>query len=430
MSQPDPVATQPPARLARDTTADNPWPLALLSTKIGEYVAKMTPVWVEAQIVQLNRRSGMTFMTLRDVAEQMSMNASIYRRDLDAAERTMATQLSDGMRVVVRARPTYWTKGGSLQLQVDRIQMVGTGDLLARIEQLRQRLAAEGLFAPERKRPLPFLPRVVGLVCGRDAKARDDVVTNAHLRWPGLPFEIREVAVQGVHAVTQVSQAIAELDARPEVDVIVVARGGGSVEDLLPFSDEALVRAAAQCRTPLVSAIGHETDRPVLDDVADFRASTPTDAARRIVPDLAEETVGLDQAREHIRRALERLISEQQTGLDRMRERPVMADPSVIVTSKEEELAQVSAALRRAVSTRLDLAAADLKAELARLTALSPQGVLDRGYAIVRKPGVGVVSSSEELKKGDLVETVFAQGRAVAQIVGTTKPDVWQEPEA
>ncbi|MDU0864759.1 MAG: exodeoxyribonuclease VII large subunit [Actinomyces urogenitalis] len=418
----NPATARVPARLARETTADNPWPLALLSTKIDQYVAKMTPVWVEAQVVQLNRRAGMSFLTLRDLSAEISLRASMYRRDLVASEQAMGTELSDGIRVVVHGRPTFWTRSGSFQLQVDQIRLVGTGDLLARIEQLRRVLAAEGLFAPERKRPLPFLPRVVGLVCGRDAKARDDVITNARLRWPGLPFEVREVAVQGVHAVSQVGAAIAELDARPEVDVIVVARGGGSVEDLLSFSDEGLVRAAAMCRTPLVSAIGHETDRPLLDDVADYRASTPTDAARRIVPDLAEETVGLDQARSRIRTALARRVTEEQTRLDRVRERPVMTDPTVIVRDKEADLSQGRERLRRALLTTLDLAGADLRAETARLTALSPQGVLDRGYAILRKPGVGVVTSSEELKKGDLIEGVLAHGRMVAQVVGATKP--------
>ena len=228
------------------------WPLSLLSTKIEGYVSKMTGVWVEAQIVQINRRAGMSFLTLRDVDTEMSLRAAIYRRDLVAVERAMGAELADGLRVVAHGRPTFWTRGGSLQLQVDDVRPVGTGDLLARIEQLRRVLAAEGLLAPERKRPLPFTPRVVGLVCGRGAKAKDDVIVNARLRWPGLPFEVREVAVQGVHAVSQVTAAIRELDADPRIDVIVVARGGGSVEDLLPFSDEGLVRnyqiGRASCR--------------------------------------------------------------------------------------------------------------------------------------------------------------------------------------
>ena len=288
------------------TTAENPWPLRLLSSKIDQYVARMSQVWVEGQVIQLNRRpgAGMAFLTLRDTDADISMSVSIYARVLDAVLARTGAELGEGARVVVRAKPTFWAKRGSLQLQADDIRPVGVGDLLARIEQLRRILAAEGLFDAERKRPLPFLPRKVGLVCGRQAKAKDDVLVNARLRWPGLPFEVREVAVQGARAVGEVTRAIQELDTDAQIDVIVVARGGGAVEDLLPFSDEGLVRAAAACRTPLVSAIGHETDCPLLDLVADYRASTPTDAARRIVPDLAQETVGLDSARERLRTVL------------------------------------------------------------------------------------------------------------------------------
>ena len=417
----------PLARLARDTTPDNPWPLRLLSSKIDDYVARMTHVWVEGQVVQFNRRpgSGMQYLSLRDTDADMSMSVSIFTRDLAALETTTGTQVTEGARVVVHAKPRFWAKRGSLELRADDIRPVGVGDLLARIEQLRRVLAAEGLFAPERKHPLPFLPRKVGLVCGRSAKAKDDVLVNARLRWPGLPFTVREVAVQGAQAVREVTAAIRELDGDDSIDVIVVARGGGAVEDLLPFSDEGLVRAAAG--TPIVSAIGHETDCPLLDLVADYRASTPTDAARRIVPDLAEETVGLDSARERMRGFLAARLETEQHGLDQVRARPVMADPTVIIRDRETELAQARERVHRALDTTLSLAQADLRAERARLTALSPQGVLDRGYAILRKPGGTIVTSAEDVKKGDLIEGVLASGRMVAQVVGATKPA--PEPE-
>ena len=406
------------------TTADNPWPLRLLSSKIDEYVARMTHVWVEGQVVQLNRRpgAGMQFLTLRDTEADMSLNVAVYSRVVATIETGLGAPLEVGARVVVHARPTFWAKRGSLQLQADDIRPVGVGDLLARIEALRRVLAAEGLFDASRKRPLPFLPRCVGLVCGRQAKAEDDVVVNARARWPGIPFEIREVAVQGAGAVREVSAAVRELDAIEHVDVIVVARGGGAVEDLLPFSDEGLVRAAAACRTPLVSAIGHETDCPLLDLVADYRASTPTDAARRIVPDLAQETVGLDSARERLRSVLASRLDAEQAALDQLRARPVMADPTSIVRDRVIELGQARDRMRRAVGHRLSLAAADLRADHARLTALSPQGVLDRGYTILRTPGGKVITSAEDVKKGDLIEGVLAQGRLVAQVVGATKP--------
>ena len=419
-----PGGTRELAPRANLTTAENPWPLRLLSSKIDQYVARMSQVWVEGQVIQLNRRpgAGMAFLTLRDTDADISMSVSIYARVLDAVLARTGAELGEGARVVVRAKPTFWAKRGSLQLQADDIRPVGVGDLLARIEQLRRILAAEGLFDAERKRPLPFLPRKVGLVCGRQAKAKDDVLVNARLRWPGLPFEVREVAVQGARAVGEVTRAVQELDADAQIDVIVVARGGGTVEDLLPFSDEGLVRAAAACRTPLVSAIGHETDCPLLDLVADYRASTPTDAARRIVPDLAQETVGLDSARERLRSVLTSRLDAEQAALDQLRARPVMADPTSIVRDRVIELGQARDRMRRAVGHRLSLAAADLRADHARLTALSPQGVLDRGYTILRTPGGKVITSAEDVKKGDLIEGVLAQGRLVAQIVGATRP--------
>ena len=252
MATPVPPTGTPLARLARDTTADNPWPLRLLSSKIDDYVARMTHVWVEGQVVQFNRRpgSGMQYLSLRDTDADVSMSVSIFTRDLAALETATGARVSEGARVVVHARPRFWAKRGSLELRADDIRPVGVGDLLARIEQLRRVLAAEGLFAPERKRPLPFLPRAVGLVCGRGAKAKDDVLVNSRLRWPGLPFVVREVAVQGAQAVREVTASIRELDGDASIDVIVVARGGGAVEDLLPFSDEGLVRAAAPPMPP------------------------------------------------------------------------------------------------------------------------------------------------------------------------------------
>lgn len=420
----DPATQRELAPRANLTTAENPWPVRLLSAKIGEYVDRMSQVWVEGQVVQLNRRpgAGMAFLTLRDTDADMSLNVAVFARVLDRITASGGVDLAAGARVVVRAKPTFWAKRGSLQLQADDIRPVGVGNLLARIEQLRRVLAAEGLFDAGRKRPLPFLPRRVGLVCGREAKARDDVLVNATARWPGMVFDVREVAVQGARAVTEVTTAIRELDAVEDVDVIVVARGGGAVEDLLPFSDEGLVRTAAACLTPLVSAIGHETDCPLLDLVADYRASTPTDAARRIVPDLAEETAGLDSARERIRAALTSRLDAEQRSLDQVRARPVLAGPTLMVTSRAEELERLLDRTRRALGHTLGLAAADLRAERARLTALSPQGVLDRGYAILRLPGGEVVTSSAQLNKGDLLEGILASGRLVAQVVGSTRP--------
>lgn len=418
MTAQDPTPPIPalPAR-ALDTTAERPWPVRLLSAKIGDYIAKMAPVWVEGQVVQLSRRpgAGMAFLTLRDTDADMSLPVSAYARVLEA----VATPLAEGAHVVVHAKPTFWTKRGTLQLQADEVRAVGIGELLARIEHLKRVLAAEGLFDAARKVPLPFLPGVVGLVCGRGSKAEHDVVVNAQARWPQVRFEIREVAVQGVGAVPQVSAAIAELDADPRVEVIVVARGGGAVEDLLPFSNEALVRAAAACRTPLVSAIGHETDTPLLDLVADYRASTPTDAAERIVPDVTEERTRLVQARARIRSAVGHLLAREQAGLDAARSRPVLALPESMVAAREAEVHQRREAARRALDAGLARATGETQRLAAQLRALSPAATLDRGYAVVQRADGAVVRDPGDVEAGDALRIRVARGELAATVTAS-----------
>lgn len=402
----------PLAAKAADTTAENPWPVRLLSAKISDYIDRMAPLWVEGQIVQLNRRpgAGMAFLTLRDTDSDMSLPVSVYAKVLDS----VGAPLEEGAHVVVHAKPTFWTKRGSFQLQADQLKPVGIGELLARIEHLKRLLAAEGLFDVSRKKPLPFLPRVVGLVCGRESKAEHDVVVNARARWPQVRFEIREVAVQGVAAVPQVSAAIAELDARPEVEVIVVARGGGAVEDLLPFSNEALVRAAAACRTPLVSAIGHETDAPLLDLVADYRASTPTDAARRIVPDVSEERARITQALGRIRGAITYRVTHEQSGLDSLRSRPVLAAPQTMIDSRDHEITSLLESSRRQLDRLLLHAASTVDRLEAQVRALSPAATLERGYAVVHGPQGGVVRSPEDVTSGDSLRIRLAHGEIAA----------------
>ena len=273
MSGPTPIVLP---GTAGETSAERPWPVRLLTAKLTEYVARAPALWVEGQVVQLTRRPGQgtCYLTLRDTDVDLSFSVTVAARVLDG----LPMPLADGAHVVVHARPQLFPRRGSLSLAADDLRPVGVGELLARVEHLRRLLASEGLFAADRKRRLPFLPRVVGLVCGRASAAERDVVENARRRWPAVRFEIRAVAVQGPNAVTEVIDAVRALDAEPEVDVIVVARGGGSLEDLLPFSNEAMLRAVSACRTPVVSAIGHEVDAPLLDLVADVRASTPTDA--------------------------------------------------------------------------------------------------------------------------------------------------------
>ncbi len=292
---------------AAETSPDNPWPLQLLSQKLKAHIDRTPSAWVEGQVIELNRRGTNAYLTLRDVDAEVSLPASVWTKVLERQN----LPLERGSRVVALLKPEFWIKTGRLNMLVRDIRPVGLGDLLARIERLRQALSAEGLFADSRKKPLPLLPHRIGLITGRDSDAKKDVLRNAALRWPAVEFEIREVAVQGNTAVSQVIRALRELDARPDVDVIVIARGGGALEDLLPFNSEELVRAVAAALTPVVSAIGHEADRPLLDDVADLRASTPTDAAKRIVPDVSEELAGVRQAREQLRRCMDRLVDRE-----------------------------------------------------------------------------------------------------------------------
>lgn len=399
---------------ALDTTAERPWPVRLLSSKIAEYVARMAPVWIEGQVVQLNRRpgAGVAFLTLRDTDVDMSLPVSLKVGVLTAS----GAAVEEGARVVVHAKPEFWTKRGSLQLQADAVRAVGVGELLARIEHLKGVLAAEGLFDARRKVPLPFLPRVVGLVCGRESKAEHDVVVNARARWPQVEFEIREVAVQGVGAVAQVSAAIAELDADPRVEVIVVARGGGAVEDLLPFSNEALVRAAAACRTPLVSAIGHETDCPLLDLVADYRASTPTDAAKHVVPDVGEERARLTQARSRMRGALVHRLTREQHGLDSLRSRPVLASPVRLVETREQDVHRLRDGARRALEHALVRAGADTTRLAAQVRALSPAATLARGYAVVQRADGAVVRDPQDVTRGEDLRVRVAHGEIHAAV--------------
>jgi exodeoxyribonuclease VII large subunit len=408
------TAPQPLPARALDTTAERPWPVRLLSAKIADYISKMAPVWVEGQVVQLNRRAAgaMAYLVLRDTDVDMSLPVSVRTQVLDSG----ATALREGAHVVVRARPTYWTKRGSFQLQAEELRPVGVGELLARIEHLKRVLASEGLFDASRKVALPFLPHVIGLVCGRGSKAEHDVVVNARERWPDVRFEIREVAVQGPGAVPQVSAAIGELDADPRVEVIVVARGGGAVEDLLPFSNEMLVRAAADCRTPLVSAIGHETDTPLLDLVADYRASTPTDAAKRIVPDVSEERTRLEQARRRMRGAVTHLVAREQSGLDSVRSRPALAAPESMISGRAAEVLARRDAGRRALDSALVRGTAETLRLAAQVRALSPAATLERGYAVVQRVDGAVVRTPADVDPGDRLRVRLADGELAATV--------------
>ncbi len=409
----DPAGRRPVPERALDTTAEQPWPVRLLSTKMAQYVAKMPPVWVEGQVVQLVRRPGtsVAYLTLRDADVDFSLSLTATARVLAA----IGSDLADGARVVVHAKPTFWEKRGTLQLVADEIRPVGVGELLARIEHLKRLLASEGLLDPRRKRPLPFLPRTVGLVCGRASAAERDVVENARRRWPAVRFAIREVAVQGLQAVTQVVAALRELDADREVDVIVIARGGGSLEDLLPFSNETLLRAVVAAVTPVVSAIGHEVDTPLLDLVADVRASTPTDAASCIVPDVGDELAGLARAGDRLRRAIGQRVEREQGTLTGLRSRPVLADPHTVVEVRAREVDLVLRRARQSLGARLDRATDEVRHLGSQVRALSPAATLDRGYAVVQRADRVVVRSPDDVATGERLRVRVAGGELSVQ---------------
>jgi len=397
--------------VAADTTPERPWPVRHLSPKIGAYIAKMSPVWVEGQVLNVKRWKHLVFLTLRDTEENMSLKATLPSKEVDA----LGIDLTDGARVVIHAKPDWWTKNGDLQLAGKHIRTVGLGDLLARIEMLKEALAAEGLFDADRKVALPYVPHLVGLVCANQGDAEHDVIENAQRRWPSVRFEIRRVTVQGARCVPETTAAIAELDAHPEVDVIVVARGGGSLEDLLPFSDEKLVRAAAACRTALVSAIGHEKDSPLLDLVADYRASTPTDAGKRIVPDAAEESASIVPARALMRAAIEARLDREAQGLEAFLTRPVLRNPQALIAPHLEQLTRARQASGHALVNILNRADARTRELAASMRALSPQSTLDRGYAVVRDGDGTVIRDASVVSAGQLINVRLARGEFTAQ---------------
>jgi exodeoxyribonuclease VII large subunit len=405
--------------MAVNTSAEAPIPVAQVSRLIGGWVDRLGAVWVEGQITQLSRRpgQGVVFLTLRDPAYDVSLSVTCFRAVYEAVKDTVG----EGARVVVHAKPEWYAPRGQLSLRAVEIRPVGVGELLARLETLKRALGAEGLFAAERKKPLPFLPRLIGLVCGRASAAEHDVLENARLRWPAVRFEIRNVPVQGAQAVPQVVAAVRALDAHPDVDVIVVARGGGSVEDLLPFSDERLVRAVAECATPVVSAIGHEPDTPLLDLVADLRASTPTDAAKRVVPDVGEELARVEQLARRAHRTVATLVEREERGLAAALSRPALARPHTMVDDREAAVSALLDRARRTLRHGLDRADADLTHTLARVVALSPAATLRRGYAVLQRADGQAVRAASEVAPGETLHARVADGDFTVRVAS---PDV------
>ena len=397
-----------------ETSSESPAPVRVVSEAIKDYVDRLGPIWIEGEISELNERSGMmAFMRLRDTSVDMSISVMCHKSVIATVK-----PLPDNARVVLYAKPSFYTKNGSLSFSAREIRQVGVGELLARLEALKNLLAGEGLFDSDRKVALPLLPKVIGLICGRNTDAEKDVVENAKRRWPSVQFEIREVTVQGAAAVSEVSDALRELEANKDVEVIIITRGGGSFEDLLPFSDEGLVRLAASCSTPIVSAIGHEKDAPLLDLVADYRASTPTDAAKRVVPDIAEEIAMIGAMRDRARRTLLNRINLEATQIANFKNRPVMKDPLVLITTRAEIIAGLRDRSNRSFAHQLKLAKEELKQIKARVRALSPQATLDRGYSVVQLADGQIVTDPKKLKQGDLLRLRLAKGETQATATG------------
>ncbi|MFD8483124.1 exodeoxyribonuclease VII large subunit [Kitasatospora sp. NPDC059673] len=402
--------------MANASSPEAPLPVAKVSALIGGWVDRLGEVWVEGQIAQLSRRpgAGMVFLTLRDPDRDVSLTVTCFRSVFEQ----VADAVQEGSRVIVLAKPEWYTARGTLSLRASEIRLVGLGELLARLEQLKRKLVAEGLFEEARKKPLPFLPGCVGLVTGRGSAAERDVLENARRRWPAVRFEVRNVLVQGPQAVSQVSAAVRELDAHPDVEVIVVARGGGSVEDLLPFSDEELVRTVAAARTPVVSAIGHEPDQPLLDFVADLRASTPTDAAKRVVPDVGEELARVRQLRDRARRYVVHRVEREAAGLASVRSRPALAAPTEAVAARGAEVTALAERARRVLGHRLDHAQTDLGHALARVVALSPLATLERGYAVLQREDGAVVTDPAQVAGGEALRARVAGGAFEVRVPG------------
>ena len=388
-----------------ETSAESPAPVRVVSTALKDYLDRLGPIWIEGELSEINERTGMAFMRLRDTSEDMSISVMCHRSVL-----APVAPLPANARVIIHAKVSFYTKSGTLSLSAKENRQVGIGELLARLEALKALLANEGLFLDSKKNPLPLLPRKVGLICGRNSAAEKDVVENAKRRWPAVEFEIREVAVQGSAAVVEVSTALKELEADPLVDVIIITRGGGSFEDLLPFSDESLVRLASLCKTPIVSAIGHEQDAPLLDLVADVRASTPTDAAKKVVPDISEEIGLINNLRDRTRRKIISMLDLENQMIASLRQRPVLKDPLVLVTARQEIVQGLRERSHRSATNAVAMARDELLHISARVRSLSPQATLDRGYAVVQLLDGVIARNPSTLHEGDKLRIRLALG--------------------
>jgi exodeoxyribonuclease VII large subunit len=383
-----------------------PWSVSNFTSSLKDWITKLGNVWVEGQISQISPKKDVFFGELRDLVADKGFSIHSRRPDVLNAISEMAA----GDRVVALVHPDFWERSGKTSMDVLAIRKVGLGELLERIERLRQQLIKEGLTLAERKQPLPFLPNLIGLITGANSDAEKDVLQNAKLRWPEVRFKIQHTPVQGDKAAAEIIKAIQALDADSEVDVIILTRGGGSFQDLLVFSDEQVVRAVANCKTPIVSAIGHENDRPLTDEVADFRASTPTDAAKNVVPDVVDERKKISIALERIALRVVGYVQNQLELILGIRTRPVFANPFTIVDERSLNISQLLTTLQSQTKNFLDKEQLQIAGLRGQVRALSPKLTLDRGYAVVRNLKDGLVTDPKKVSKGEKLKITLAGG--------------------
>jgi exodeoxyribonuclease VII large subunit len=372
---------------------------------LKDWIDKLGRVWVEGELQSFSEKGGSIFGSLRDLDVENAIEIHAFA----GSDAEIEVGLKQGDRVVALLQPVFWPKNGKLTMRIGAMHKVGLGELLERIERLKQQLISEGLADPARKKALPFLPNRIGLITGSNSDAEKDILQNAKLRWPDVQFEVINTLVQGDKAAAEIIMAMGQLDQMSEVDVIIIARGGGSFQDLLPFSDERLVRAAAALTKPVVSAIGHENDQPLLDLVADLRASTPTDAAKRVVPDVVEERKSIKLMRERSWYRISSFVDAQLQLVKSVRSRPVLASPYGFVDAQADHLNTLNRRIREIFDYRLQVAQSEIRELRAKASALSPKLTLERGYSLLfdeagkpaRKLGKGakfsIVTADQEI---------------------------------
>jgi exodeoxyribonuclease VII large subunit len=391
---------------SRVSSEQTPWSVANFTNTLKEWITRLGNVWVEGQISQISPKKDVFFGELRDLVADKGFSIHSRRPDVLAA----VSELTAGDRVVALVHPDFWERSGKTSMDVLAIRKVGLGELLERIERLRQQLIKEGLTLPERKQPLPFLPNLIGLITGANSDAEKDVLQNSKARWPEVRFRVQHTPVQGDKAAPEIIRAIELLDADQDVDVIVLARGGGSFQDLLVFSDEKVVRAVANCKTPIVSAIGHENDRPLTDEVADVRASTPTDAAKLIVPDVIDERKKIAQALERISLRVVGFVQNQIEMISGIRSRPILANPFTLVDERALQVSQLEQSLSSQLRNTLEKQVLLVTGLRGQVRALSPKLTLDRGYAVVRDKDGHVLTEPKQAKSGQKLRITLAGG--------------------